>query len=399
MGRINYLFKKFHEKGKYHNATRNIDIWVFGEWFGNRACDNSLYLANYIADFHPEISIFWVAKKEIDSSLLSSKIKVLPMDDTKTKDVLNNAGVAIMNQGLGDFSSDAVNYFSGAVTVNLWHGLMWKRINFDATGHSGVLADLHHKILAKLEEAEWHLTSSTEISKIIKTAFCTKERKMIRAGYPRNSIFYDKNKIRLCRKKVFLNLNLTESAKIITYMPTFRDKTNDVFSFEKLIDNQELNTILEKSNAYIVEKSHFISAERSDKGNVKENQNRIKFLNHIGATELLAASDMLITDYSSCFFDYLILNRPIIHFIYDYDYYVNNDRGVYYTKEEVACGKTPETVEELMLAIEEYLNDPMLDVELRDKQKNRFWEYDSEDTCEQIYREIRRIQGIKGDSK
>ena len=57
----------------------------------------------------------------------------------------------------------------------------------------------------------------------------------------------------------------------------------------------------------------------------------------------LAAADMLITDYSSCFFDYLITNRPIIHYLYDYDYYVKEDRGVYYDVMDVVAGDTPKT--------------------------------------------------------
>ena len=51
----------------------------------------------------------------------------------------------------------------------------------------------------------------------------------------------------------------------------------------------------------------------------------------------MAASDILVTDYSSCFFDFLILDRPIIHFLYDYDYYKEKDRGLYYEKEGVIC--------------------------------------------------------------
>jgi CDP-glycerol glycerophosphotransferase (TagB/SpsB family) len=53
---------------------------------------------------------------------------------------------------------------------------------------------------------------------------------------------------------------------------------------------------------------------------------------------LLLITDILITDYSSCYFDFTLLNRPIIHFVYDYDEYKNQDRGLYYDLEDVKGG-------------------------------------------------------------
>ena len=65
---------------------------------------------------------------------------------------------------------------------------------------------------------------------------------------------------------------------------------------------------------------------------------------------------------------------------------------MYYTKEEIACGKTPEKIDELLIAIEEYLKHPEIDKKLREERIKRFWEYDSDNTREMIYQQIRRIQ-------
>lgn len=102
----------------------------------------------------------------------------------------------------------------------------------------------------------------------------------------------------------------------------------------------------------------------------------------------MAASDMLVTDYSSCFFDYLLLDRPIIHYLYDYDFYKDKDRGLYYGKEEVVCGPAPETVPELVAAIREGIENPGLHRALRQARMRRFMTYEGPDSCERILQEI-----------
>ena len=97
---------------------------------------------------------------------------------------------------------------------------------------------------------------------------------------------------------------------------------------------------------------------------------------------------MLITDYSSCFFDYLILDRPIIHYLYDYNYYANDDRGLYFDKSEVICGQVIESPDDLYDAIVENINNPLLYQELRRERLNTFMEYESPDSCEIIRKRI-----------
>lgn len=60
--------------------------------------------------------------------------------------------------------------------------------------------------------------------------------------------------------------------------------------------------------------------------------------NHIDTQELLLICDLLITDYSSCYIDFLHCNKPIIHYLFDGEYYQKNDRGLYYSFKDVAAG-------------------------------------------------------------
>lgn len=392
MGRLKYLAYKYKARKRYKNKNRDKNTWVFGEWFGDRCCDNSFYLANYISENHPEIKTYWVAKKTADVQSLSNKITVLEMDSEDSENVLKTAGAAFMNQGLRDFSSDGRYFFEGGITVNLWHGIPWKKINFDAAKNKSLAADVHHRILSQIDSAQYFLTPSDEMGIRIQSAFLAGRNRQLLAGYPRNSIFYNENKTLLAKNnildKVFKKSGLNPKT-IIAYMPTFRDNVENVFSFTTLGENARLNSLLQEHDAIIIEKVHFVSSKR---GNSVNGSDRILNMNDVIAAELLAAADILITDYSSCFFDYLLLNRPIIHYIYDYDYYISDDRGVYYTKEEAACGKTPENENELLTAITEYLENPSLDMDLRSRQRSKFWQYDRGNACEDIYNAVRKIQ-------
>ena len=131
---------------------------------------------------------------------------------------------------------------------------------------------------------------------------------------------------------------------------------------------------------------HFVTLNQNN--NQSHKTNNILNISNYNTQALMASADILITDYSSCFFDYLILNRPIIHFIYDYDYYKNDDRGLYYDKEEVCSGAIANNVSELIRAIDGYLMNPLKDAELRRKNCSRFVPFENNYSCETIFHSI-----------
>ena len=386
---INRLYTKI--KSRFYKRDKNL--WVFGEWFGNRCCDNSFFFANYLVKHHPQLQLVWVAKKSADTTQLASNIRIVEMGSPEAMDVLCHAGVAIMNQGTNDFTEEISFACDGALTVNLWHGVPWKKIAMDVYRNCGLAKRLYTSYLQKLQRVDMYLALSDGFAKILETAFYARKKDIVLAGYPRNALFYDPAAVNAAREKVCSLLGLENSSekplKLIAYMPTFRDNTEDVFSFEKLAGNSRFNEILEKYNAVIIQKAHFVSYQRDAEANQVKSP-RILALNDIMAQELLAAADMLITDYSSCFFDYLVLDRPIIHYIYDYAYYAGQDRGVYYKAEDVVCGDAPQTEEQLLTVLEANLADPDLNKVLRKQRSQEYMTYESADSCEKIYREIFR---------
>ena len=393
MNKILHLVIGAKIKRQYVTKARNPKVWVFGEWFGDRCCDNSKYFADYISSVHPEIEVIWIAKSFTDTSALNSRIRVVSMDSKEAKEVLQNCGVAIISQGFQDLSSDGCNYTGGAVSVHLWHGVPWKKIGHDGSKKNGPLLDIYKKLNDYVFSADFYASPSDEYDKIALSAHGARPNRIIHAGYPRNSELYKpekvadgKNRILVELKKIAPEVDFS-GVKIISYMPTFRNDSAHSYSFDLLCSDSAFMSFLNENNAIIIQKAHYVNQTRDGK-TVSRGNNRIYSLNNIAAQDLLCASDLLVTDYSGAFFDYLILDRPIVHYLYDYDYYRTQDRGLYYDKEDVIAGEEAIDNNQLIEAIIRNLEEPDLYKERRYKIRSIYMKYETPDSCEVLYQAI-----------
>lgn len=175
------------------------------------------------------------------------------------------------------------------------------------------------------------------------------QAKVVLGGYPRNSIFFDKNSAQNVRKKY----NLTDK-KVIAYMPTWRgttaNKNVDEQIEEILLYLHQIDCQLDEDCVIYVNFHPIIHAQ------VKFSQfQKIKsFPSNIDTYEFLNVCDVLITDYSSVFFDYAISRKKIILFTYDKEQYFE-DRGVYISIDDLPFPKV-ETVDALMAEIKKVKN-------------------------------------------
>lgn len=71
---------------------------------------------------------------------------------------------------------------------------------------------------------------------------------------------------------------------------------------------------------------------------------------------MLMFTDIVISDYSGAFLDFILLDRPVIHFVYDYKYYKDVDSGLYYDIEDFGAGAITSTLEELIKELQQLLS-------------------------------------------
>jgi CDP-glycerol glycerophosphotransferase len=124
-------------------------------------------------------------------------------------------------------------------------------------------------------------------------------------------------------------------SKIFLYMPTFRMTSKmdgDVFSpfSEKFGFGEEVFVnFLEKNNIVFLYKPHFVDSSVD----VSINSNRFKLLKDNDFSDLyvlLNNIDILVTDYSSVYFDFLVTNKPIYLLTFDYYNYIENSRSHFF---------------------------------------------------------------------
>ncbi len=195
--------------------------------------------------------------------------------------------------------------------------------------------------------------------------------KVALSGYPRNSIFMDKEKAVSVRKQLGL-----EDKTIYVYMPTWRGTSNhsvnqnsyakEVSDMMKYLDKRL------KDNQILYVNFHPILKNSVQLGDYKHIKS---FPVEVDKYEFLNCADALITDYSSVFFDYSVTRKPIILYMYDYDKYMQ-DRGMYFDIKELPFVKLYD-IENLTewLTTEKILNETYDDGEYVEK----FIKYDSLD--------------------
>lgn len=140
-------------------------------------------------------------------------------------------------------------------------------------------------------------------------------------------------------QKIKKDLGLTNNKKkVILYAPTFRD-------YEDSPKNWKINDLSKLKDYKIVVTCHPLARKLWEEYPL--DKSIINALDY-EIDDLLLISDVLITDYSSVFFDYLLLNKPIVFYPYDYDKYVKERKGFYFDYKKDLPGAIAYNIEELL---------------------------------------------------
>lgn len=144
--------------------------------------------------------------------------------------------------------------------------------------------------------------------------------------------------------------NIAEDTGIVLYAPTFRhSESTDVYQLDR---SRCLSELTKKG---IGGKKEFICMLRlhpniSEKGFKNSGIKELDVSEYPDFTELLAAADVLISDYSGVIFDGMLAKKPVFLFTPDFEEYVKNDRGLVFTEEEMPvpfCCKEEELWKEI----------------------------------------------------
>ncbi|HBC6251923.1 CDP-glycerol glycerophosphotransferase family protein [Proteus mirabilis] len=317
LGYIVYFFSIF--------ISRKKNIWIFGS-FGVYN-DNSRYFYEYCLNNCNDIRSIWISKNRYSVNEAHKKGEAYYLYSIKGVYYALKGGVYIYSSYLSDIS-----FFTSknALRVNLWHGIPLKKIEFDINSKPLVSIFQQATILTKIIHPAQHATPNLLLSPSkyvseysFKNAFRVTDDAMIYARYPRVT-------------KLLECVSMNQFAgyhKVFLYAPTWRDSGKD-FIKEANFEFEKFNKFLIKNNSLLLLKLH-----PSTKINLEVEYSNINLIdNQLDPIILMKTADCLITDYSSIYFDYLYLDRPIIFFCFDKDNYLLN-REMYFDYTTITPGK------------------------------------------------------------
>jgi len=274
-------------------------------------------------------------------------------------------------------SSKYLNFWASGgdnVKINLWHGLPLKRIGYDAgKGEVALRRRIERNPFLKgiyfllfpwqyegmLSAHYLFLATSPHFERIFVNAFKLRESQIIRAGYPRwaplfGSIPGEEIGVDVCVMDSMVRYK-QDGKTVILYAPTFRDDGSDSRILE-IVDWTDFDRFLGDHNSILVIKPHPYSTLAS----MPKFNNIFVADPHTDIYPLLRHADILITDYSSIYFDFLLLDRPIIFFCYDLEDYIRRNRELYFDYDDITPGHKARTYSDLKRAIDDVLggNDP-----------------------------------------
>lgn len=224
----------------------------------------------------------------------------------------------------------------GQVVIQTWHGTPLKRLRCDIEAKSGnannSLTEIQWKNDMDIIRYNYFISPSDFCTRKFTTAFrldkLELEDILIETGYPRNDFlvnYTDKNVERI-KKSLGIEDN---DKKIILYAPTFRDNQHETgvgYVYKTEVDFDKLQNAL--GDEYIMLfRPHYFVANQFDFDKYKGFIYDVTKVDDI--KELYVVSDVLMTDYSSVFFDYAVLERPVIFYMYDLEEYAGDIRGFY----------------------------------------------------------------------
>ncbi len=243
------------------------------------------------------------------------------------------------------------------VYIQCWHGTPLKKLGYDLKNTHNAMnseSEIHEKYKLDAKKFQYLLSPSKFASKVFTSAWNLENtnmtNKIVEMGYPRNDYLYNFKQEDV--DKIKDKLKLPNNKKVILYAPTWRDDQHQAgvgYTYKTEVDFDFLRENLQ--NEYIILfRAHYLVANSFD---FKKYEGFIYDVsNFSNINELYVISDLLITDYSSVFFDYANLKRPIIFYMYDFEKYKDDLRGFYIDIQELP-GEITKTKEELIQAIKQ----------------------------------------------
>lgn len=276
----------------------------------------------------------------------------------------------------------------GQIYIQTWHGTPLKRLGLDIERDGNAaqsLKEIHDLYRKEARQFTYLLSPSAYTTEKLSTAFgLTKEeqqKKIVELGYPRNVALFTSTPETVAELREFYKI--PEGKKVILYAPTFREadyKYGKGFTYQIMLDVERLRERF-GDRAVVIMRTHYLANAQFDYE--KYEGFLIKATGVADINRLYLVSDLLITDYSSVMFDFSILRRPMIFYMYDEEQYRGELRD-FYIEPDILPGPVVTTQDALEEEIEKALSEPFVCDERYEAFRERFTYLDDADAAKRV---------------
>lgn len=336
-----YKLAYFH---RYLKQPVKENVILFETFMAKNYSDSPKYIYEYIAQNHPEYECVWAIN---DGAKIPYGAKTVKRFSFQYAYYLAVSKYLVFNVRPPLWYRKREEQ----VFLETWHGTPLKRLVFDQEEVTSASPKYKQQFYRQRKDWDFLVSANPFSTKTFRSCFLY-EGEMLEYGYPRNDILYWPNKDEIAQQ-LKEKLGIPKDKKTILYAPTWRDDQHygsGQYKFELALDWKLMKERLQDDYVVLLRTHHYIS-DHIDVSGLGDFV--INLSSYDDISEIYLISDICITDYSSVFFDYANLKRPILFYTYDFDKYKNQLRGFYIDMNTEVPGPLLYTSEQVVQAIED----------------------------------------------
>lgn len=363
-------------------------IVVFGGENGQGFRGNTKYLYLEMVE-NPKLTCIWISRSnKVVAHLRRKGYRAYKHHSMKGIYYQLRAKLVIHSHSINDDFSKS--FLGGAISYNTWHGVGLKKVwgankntfTYKVLHDSNWIKRFFGRLVVKTNQAKvnYVVSTSKSVSSYYPETFLVPRKNVLELGQVRNDVFF---------RNTEEDLEIPDwirNEKIIMYMPTHRNFGKLETDINMVIDFNKLDKFCEKMGYKFLIKQHMYSS-----GQVPTNHKHVIDISedNYDPQLLLKYTDILITDYSSCYTDYLLLDRPVLFYSYDLDLYLKKSNEMYFNYFDVTPGPKVNEFDKLLQELEKAINEPTLFKDERKRVLDIF--YSKENQVEVLQKQVKYI--------
>ncbi len=287
-------------------------------WFGQKYIDNPMYMYEYLLN-QREYKVCWLTKNSEVYEKLKKEGKPVVMMNSLSGIIKQIRAQAVFSTV--QFSDYNQWLLTNTIYIDLGHGHPIKNPGKHLTQEP--MLSIQESLLKNLYY--YGIKASKFAKEKYKDVVAVADEHIYISDFARNDVFIDES---LRNGKNRIVDKVKKERKAIIYMPTHRSDGKKKIQINDILPLVDIDNFCEKNNFVFIIKKHFYHR------NEKEDLSQFRHIYDLTQEDLdpqvlLYQADILISDYSACYIDYLLLNRPIMFYHYDIKYFEANERSIY----------------------------------------------------------------------